>query len=81
MNKKGNMFFGITVALFIYVIGVLFIPFLVDDVSTFRTEMECSDASISDGAKLSCLVGDLAIPYLILFFVSITLGIIVGSVK
>ena len=81
MNKKGNMFFGITIALFIYIIGVLFIPFLVDDVDTFRTNMECSDASITDGGKIACLFGDLAVPYLIWFFVSITLGIIVGSIK
>jgi len=81
MNKKGNMFFGVTIALFIYIIGVLFIPFLVDDVDTFRTNMECSDASITDGAKIACLQSDILIPYFIWVFVSITLGIIVGGFK
>jgi len=78
-NKKGSAFFGITIAIFIYIIGVLFLPFVVDDVSNFRVSMDCTNTSISDGAKLSCLVGDLTVPYFIWFFISIAIGFIAGA--
>ena len=81
MNKKAGIFFGVGIGLFIYIIGVLFIPFIVDDVTTFRTEMDCSNTDITDGTKLSCLVGDLTIPYMIWFFISLLIGFIMGSIK
>jgi len=78
-NKKGAIWFGAIMGLFLFVMGVLFIPFMTDDVTTFRDEMDCSNSSISDGAKLSCLQGDLLIPYVIWFFTSMALGLFVGS--
>jgi len=78
MNKRGSAFFGIIIGVVIYIFGVLFIPFLMDDVTTFRGEMDCSSTSISNGAMFSCLIGDAAIPYLIWFFISLALGFIVG---
>ena len=81
MNKKGSIFFGVGIGLFIYIMGVLFIPFIVDDVDTFRTSMDCTNTDITDGTKLSCLIGDLTIPYLIWFFVSLLVGFIAGSIK
>ena len=79
MNKRVSIFFGVTIALFLYITGVLIMPFLVDDVTTFRTVMECSDTSISDGSKLSCLFGDALIPYYIWFFISLAVGYLVGA--
>jgi len=81
MNKKGSIFFGVGIGLFIYIMGVLFIPFIVDDVDTFRTSMDCTNTDITDGTKLSCLIGDLTIPYLIWFFISLLVGFIAGSIK
>lgn len=78
-NKRGGIFLGVTLGIFIYILGVLFIPFLADDIDTFRTNMDCSNSSISDGSKLTCLQGDILIPYFIWFFVSIALGFIVGG--
>ena len=78
MNKKGSAFFGIAIGIVVYIFGVLFIPFLMDDVTTFRDAMDCSSADISGGTMLSCLVADAAIPYLIWFFVSLALGFIIG---
>lgn len=79
MNKRGNIFFGIVIALFIFASGVLFMPFIEDDITTYRNDMSCSQAdSISDGAKLSCLMTDGLMPYFIWFFISLALGILGG---
>lgn len=79
MNKKGGIFFSIIIAIFLFASGVLFIPFFTDDVTTFRTHMDCTNSSISSGEKLTCLEGDLLIPVLIWFFVSLALGFIIGG--
>jgi len=79
MNKQGNIFWGATIGIFIFIMGVLFIPFIADDVTTFRTAMDCSNVSISGGAMLSCLAGDLTVPYLIWFFISLGIGYLIGG--
>ena len=79
MNKRGSIFFGITLGIFLWFMGVLFLPFLLDDVSSFRDSMDCSNTSITGGNMFSCLIGDAAIPYLIWFLVSLSLGFIFGS--
>jgi len=79
MNKKGSMFFGLAIGIFIFIMGVLFIPFLMDDVTTFRDAMDCSSDTISGGTMLSCLISDAAIPYLIFFFISLAFGFIMGA--
>jgi len=78
MNKKGSVFFGITIALILYITGVLFMPFIADDIDTTRTELSCSDSSISDGTKLTCLATDGLMPYFIWFFISTALAILGG---
>lgn len=78
-SKKGSMFFGVGIGIFIYIMGVLFLPFLMDDVTTFRDAMDCTNVSITGGTMMSCLVSDLTIPYLIWFFISLALAFIVGS--
>ena len=79
MNKKGSVFFGVAIGIFVYIMGVLFVPFLMDDVTTFRDAMSCSDDSITSGQMLSCLFGDAMIPCLIFFFISLALGFIIGG--
>ena len=78
MNKKGSAFFGVAIGIVVYIFGVLFIPFIMDDVSTFRDAMSCEDTSITGGAMMSCLFSDATIPYLIWFFISLALGFIAG---
>ena len=80
-SKKGSVFFGVGIGIFIYIMGVLFLPFLMDDVSTFRGEMDCSNVAIGNGEMLSCLVGDLTIPYIIFFIISLALGFVIGGRK
>lgn len=79
MNKKGGMFLAVAIALLVYITGVLFIPFIVDDVDTARADLDCSNTSISGGTKLTCLQVDLVVPYLIWFFISLALGFIVDG--
>ena len=81
MNKKGSVFFGVGIGIFIYIMGVLFLPFIMSDVTTFRVAMDCTNTSISGGTMLSCLVSDLTIAYFIWFFISLALGLIIGSKK
>ena len=81
MNKRGSMFFGITIGIVIYIMGVLFLPYMIDDVDTARASLDCSDSSISDGNKLNCLITDATIPYFILFFIGLLIGFLAGSLK
>ena len=78
MNKKGNLFFGVFVGLFLFAMGVLFIPFLTDDITTSRDALSCSSADISDGTKLMCLSIDIVVPYLIWFFCSLAIAYFIG---
>jgi len=79
-NDKGqtvmlSIFFGI----FIFLIGIVFINFLIPDVTTFRTGMDCSNSSgISSGSKLTCLFGDAVVPYWILLILSMAGGVILS---
>jgi len=81
MNKRGSVIFGITIAIFIYISGVLILPFIIDDVDSSRIAFDCTNSSISDGTKLNCLITDITVPYFILFFVSLLLGFVAGAIK
>lgn len=75
MNKRGNVFLGVALGLFIFIMGILFLPFLTDDITTVRTLLDCSNvAGITDGTKLMCLNIDALVPYFIWFIVSVGLG-------
>ena len=82
MNKKGSVFLGIALGLFLFITGVLILPFLTGDVTTVRTALNCSSAAtITDGTKISCLFVGALIPYYIWFFSAMCLGIIIGGAK
>jgi hypothetical protein len=79
MNKLGQTV-GLTIisSIVIFIVGMMFLNFLMPEIATFRIEMNCASASsISDGVKLMCLVTDATVPYWILLVFSITLGAIV----
>jgi len=79
MDKRGNIYFGIVIALIVWIGGILILPFIVDDITTFRIAMDCSNSSISDVTKINCLVGDSLVPYFIWTLVSIALGFVAGG--
>lgn len=78
MNRKGNVFFGVAMGILILVFGILFLPFLTDDIDTSRTDLDCGNSNITDGAKVSCLALSGTIPYYIWFIFSIVIGFIIG---
>ena len=80
MNKKGQtMPLAILGTLAVFICGFIFINFLLPEVNNFRIDMGCSDATtISDGGKILCLIGDAAIPYVILSIISLAVGLIIA---
>ncbi len=79
MNKKGNIYLGVSVALVVWIAGILILPFILDDIDTFRTEMDCTNSSISSTSKINCLAGDTLTPYFIWTLSSLAIGFFAGS--
>lgn len=78
-NKKGQgaILMAILVAGMIFVAGVLFINHIRDLVINVSSiDMECGNINNSDGAKLTCLIIDLVVPYLIIIFLASAGGVI-----
>ena len=80
--KKGSsLFFGIVIALFFWIAGIMILPYFQDSVDLFRIDMDCANTSITYGNQASCLIGDGMIPYFIVFLVGTVAGIIAGVSK
>lgn len=82
-NKRGNVFLGIWVGIFVWMMGIMFLPYLTDDVTTARSssQLDCANTSITDGTKLDCLNVDLVVPYALWLFFSLAVGLITGAFK
>ena len=81
MEKKAQTFsFGIAIiiAIFIFMIGMMSINFIKDEVTRARTGLDCTSTTISDGNKLMCLLTDATVPYFIISIFSIAGGLIVA---
>lgn len=79
-NKRASLFLSITIAVTIWIFGILFIPFLVDDITTTRIALSCaSPALLSGGEMITCLMIDTIVPYLIWTIVSLALGFAFGG--
>ena len=80
MNKKGNLFLGFALCIFLWAMGILFLPFITEGITDARVLIECSNSSgITDGTKLMCLNLDIIVPYFIWFVASVALGYIAGG--
>lgn len=81
MNKKGQtLALGIVIAIFLFIIGMMNIDIVKNEVINARnsTNLDCTNASgISDGTKLTCLSVDIVVPYFFLLVLSITGGVII----
>lgn len=79
-NKKGQTLgIAIMVALFLFIVGMMSVNFLKDEVSRARDgdNLDCSNTNvISDGNKLTCLAVDIVIPYFIITVISVSGGYI-----
>jgi hypothetical protein len=79
MNKKGQtVFFSLIFAAMIFFVGMLVIDLMKDDVTTTRDNLQCTNMSISDGAKTTCLLVDWVIPYTFLLVFSLVGGLILS---
>lgn len=79
MNKKGGIFFGIAIGILIFVFGVIFLPYFIDDVTTTRGLLTCDLDTITYGTMLMCLEIDLLLPYIIWFIFSALIGYLIGK--
>jgi len=74
MNKEGQTIgFAILWAIIIFMVGVLIIPFIGDEVTrtTGTSQLDCNNSTISDGTKLTCLAVDIVIPYFVIILLAI----------
>jgi len=78
MKKKGqSLAIGIMSFIFVFIVGMLFLNFLLPEVSTARVDLNCADASaISDGTKLLCLAIGTTVPYWIIIIFGISIGFV-----
>ena len=79
INKKGNVYLTIIIAIAFFMFGVLMIGFLFEPIAISRTSdnLDCSNINISDGNKMSCLVIDTVVPGFIILLVIIGGGAVV----
>ena len=75
-GKRGGLFMAMILGGFIFMIGMLHLPFVKDGVTDFRTNIQCTNSSITDGAKLLCLGGDIVVPYFIITLLAFIGGLI-----
>ena len=76
MNKKGSIMIGVILAFFFFLIGMWMLPFIQDEATTSRTALDCSNSSISDGTKVSCLIVGFGVPYFIIAILVFVGGLI-----
>jgi len=77
MKQAQSLGLSIMSAIFILIIGFLFLNFLMPEITDFRIELNCASPSdITDGTKLLCLVGDIIVPYWIILVFSVVIGLI-----
>ena len=76
-NKKGQtMGIAVIVAIFLFIVGIIMVNFLKDDITTARIGLDCSNSAISDATKLTCLAVDVVVPYFIVTLIAAAGGII-----
>jgi len=76
-NKAQTLGLGIISMIMILIVGFMMINFLHPEITNFRTNIGCADAtSISDGTKLICLITDTVTPYWIWLILSVSFGAI-----
>lgn len=67
-NKKSQTaLVGLMIGIFIFMMAMVFIDPLSDVITEARdnSQLDCSNSSISDGKKMTCLMVDLILPYFI----------------
>ena len=78
-KKKGNFMMTAIIALAFWMFGILIIGLIMPDISITRSSdsLDCSNMTISDGNKLSCLGVDMIVPAFILSLLIIGGGAVI----
>jgi len=82
MNSKGQtVFLSIVIGSFLFVSGMVLLNFIDetlwnDGEDSLINELDCDNSDISDGTKLTCLIGEAVVPFFILSVISAAGGII-----
>lgn len=80
MNNRGQgLLISVLIGVMIFMAGMLFTNFLKSDVTDARSSLvglDCSNTTISDGNKVTCLGVDLVVPYFIWAVISAAGGVI-----
>lgn len=77
MNNMGQTaMLGLMIGIFIFMLALVFINPLKVVIQEARgtTQLDCSNSSISDGNKMTCLLVDLILPYFIGVVIAIAGG-------
>jgi len=76
-NKKGaGMFIAFIFAILFFMVGIWMLPFMQDSATDARTNGDCTNSSISDGAKVTCLFVGAGVPYYIIAILTFVGGLI-----
>lgn len=78
-NNKGqvsSIYFAIIVGIMIFLVGMTLLNFITPEITRARVSLDCTNSSITDGTKATCLVTDSIMPYIILLILSISGGYI-----
>ena len=73
-NKKGQAaLVGVMIGIFVFMLAMVFINPIKAVIDTTRAtdQLDCNNASISDGNKMTCLIVDLIMPYFIAVVIAI----------
>ena len=79
MNNKGQAaMVGLIIGVMVFMLAMLFIAPIADVIDESRAvdQLDCSNGSISDGQKATCLVVDLILPYFIAVVLAVGAGYI-----
>ncbi len=82
LNKKSQViFFGIMVAVMTFIVLVQFIAPIKDQVIISRnaTNLDCDNASISAGQRMTCIITDLFLFYFFAAGIATAIGFLTGK--
>jgi hypothetical protein len=81
-GQIGSLGISIVVAIMLFMVGMMAMNFIKGEVTNSRVAsgLDCSNPSISDGTKLTCLAVDLVVPYLILTIIAAVGGLVIARI-
>lgn len=74
-QAQASMWLAVTVAIMIFIAGMLIVNFLKQPIDSARTDLSCSSPA-TDGGKITCLLIDFTMSYWFIGVISVVIGII-----